>query len=144
MTGWSAIYRVANPAIPKGKLGHYSTEKVPVAYWEDGYGWVSVATHQKYPGHLMRADEVRFTNWEFQGYLPGRHVVAALPGAGWSARCTDDDGTSDDSPLLAWIVFDDGEIKPVWMGVDGYGDNPCDFGNFVELVPPGSEASDEA
>lgn len=150
MTGWHATYRVTNPAIPEGKRGRYSWQEVPVAYWEDGYGWVSVASHQKRPGHLMRADEVRFANWEFQGYYPGRKVIAALPGAGWSAKFADDDddasddGASSNIPLVAWVVFDDGEVKPVWMGVDGYGDDPCSFGNFVCLVPPGGEVPDEA
>lgn len=146
MTSWHATYRVTNPAIPEGKPGHYSSREIPVAYWENGYGWVSVASHQKQPGHLMRADEVRFLNWEFQGYYPGRQVVAALPGAGWSARYADMDGSGGegDSPLVAWLVFDDGEVRPVDMGTDGWGDNPCDAGNFVRLIPPGGEVPDEA
>lgn len=149
MTGWHATYRIINPAIPKGERGHCSWRELPVAYWSDGYGWVSAADYQTRPEHLVRADEVRFLNWEFQGYHPSRKVVAALPATGWSARYSnewedpDNHGTAD-SPLVAWIAYDDGEVRPIDMGTDGWGHNPCDLGNFVCLVPPGGEVPDEA
>lgn len=143
MTGWYASYRVANPALPKGHPGYYSLRKIPVAYWDHGYGWVSVAEHQKHPGHLMRANEVRFTTWEFMGYYPkAQTVVAALPGAGWSAEYKADDGSTFTSPLVAWLIFDDGEVRAADMGSDGYGDNPCESGNFVRLVGPDEESGD--
>lgn len=146
MTGWYASYRVANPTLPKEHRGHYSFRKIPVAYWEDGYGWVSVAEHQKHPGHLMRADEVRFVNWEFMGYYPRQRLVTALPGAGWFARYADMDGSGGygDSPILAWLIYDDGDIKAFDMSIDGCGGDPCEMSNFVQLVPPGDVSDNDA
>jgi hypothetical protein len=137
-TGWYASYRVTNPNIPEGTPGSSYFNRVPVAYWEDGCGWVSVAQYQKQPGHLMRADEVRFANWEFRGYYPDNKIVAVLPGGGWSARYTDMDGSGGhgDSPILAWLVREDGAVTAFDMSVDGCGGDPCEMSNFDQLVPP--------
>lgn len=139
MTGWYASYRVANPSLPKEHPGHFSFRRVPVAYWDNGIGWVSVAEYQKQPGHLMQANQVRFNNWEFVGYYTEQKIVTALPGSGWAAEYAGDDGNPFTSPLVAWLVFDDGEVRPVGMGSDGYGDNPCESGNFIRLVGPDGE-----
>jgi len=144
MTGWYASFRVANPSLPKEHRGHYSFRRIPVAHWDNGYGWVSVAEHQKHPGHLMRADEVRFANWEFMGYYPLQHLIGVLPGAGWSARYADMDGSGGhgDSPILAWLIYDDGDVKAFDMSIDGAGSDPCEMANFVQLVPPGDDSAD--
>ena len=144
MTEWEALYRYTNPEISEGAPGRSWTNKLPVAYFDkDGIGWVSAASHEKTPGHLRPATDVRFAGWEFRGYYPVRRVIAAIPGGGWTAMYGDgggeEGGDGYGSLLVAWLVYDDGEIKPMDAGSDGYVDDPTGMANFLRLDEPGAQ-----
>ncbi|MBD9703402.1 hypothetical protein IHE56_15190 [Streptomyces sp. ID01-12c] len=66
-------------------------------------------------------------------------VVAAIPGGGWRIQHRDDDGTTLDSPVLAWIFYVDGTCKPVDIDPTGWCDNPLTDSNFVRVYHPDEE-----
>lgn len=63
-------------------------------------------------------------------------VVAAIPGGGWLAEYRNDDGSPFTSPIVAWLVYADGNVTPVDAGADGWVDTVTDALNFVRLIPP--------
>lgn len=68
-------------------------------------------------------------------------VVAALPGNGWRAVYRLADGTEASSPIVAWLVHQDGDVQPVDVDSDGITDNPKGASNFVRLLHPDEETS---
>ncbi|MER7176799.1 hypothetical protein [Streptomyces mesophilus] len=112
---------------------HYETR--PVVAWDDA-GFALVADTTK--GRLVRANKYsNFAGLQLEEEAP---VIAALPGGGWTAVFTGDEGSSNTEPVLAWHVFAGGFMKPVVMERGGVPEDPTELGDFVRLVAPGEEA----
>ncbi|MGV9227601.1 hypothetical protein ACWDPF_33595 [Streptomyces albogriseolus] len=50
-------------------------------------------------------------------------VVAALPGGGWKITTKFTDGETWTTPVLAWLVHEDGDVVPVDISPDGSAGN---------------------
>ncbi|MFH0244441.1 hypothetical protein ACGRHY_18955 [Streptomyces sp. HK10] len=124
---FTAIYRHEGSADGKTRT-HYTNK--PVIAWDDDGNPLVVDGKT---GRLRDAG-----SWSnYVGVHEGEPVVvAALPGDGWRAEYRDDDGTVHSSPVVAWLVYDDGSVKPADTDRDGYVDFPTTVSNFVRIYRP--------
>ncbi|MFD8956559.1 hypothetical protein ACWFRT_33555 [Streptomyces anulatus] len=104
----------------------------PVIAWDDE-GQALVVDERS--GRLVPANNGR----TFTGLSEGEHpVVGAVPGAGWSVRFKNSDGTFTEDPLVAWTVRSDGTFTPVDTDAEGECQPSTAMANFDGLVAPGA------
>lgn len=115
---------------PDGKTRTHYTEK-PVIAW-DKQGQPLVADKR---GVLVAA-----TGWtNFAGVHEAEPpVIAAIPGGGWVAEFTDEEGAAR-WPIVAWTVRADGSCTPLTVDRDGMCDDPTDATNFGRIYHPDDE-----
>ncbi|MFD9225243.1 hypothetical protein ACFWDI_35765 [Streptomyces sp. NPDC060064] len=107
---------------------HFSTK--PVIAWDDD-GCALVPDEKT--GRLREASS--YSN--FAGLAPAdAPVIGTAPGGGWSAEHRTDNGDTEATPVLAWLVHADGSLTPTIADIDGLTDDPTTASNFVRLHPP--------
>jgi hypothetical protein len=93
------------------KNGKGYSPSLPVIAWDDD-GFPLVINR----GMLRRAYDLGSVARIQQDHVP---VVGAVPGGGWLIDCTDDEGNSWTTPILAWTVHADGTATPLTSDSDG-------------------------
>ncbi|MGC9409816.1 hypothetical protein [Streptomyces sp. DZ1-3] len=61
-------------------------------------------------------------------------IVTALPGAGCTVSLKEPDGLHGGAPVIGWLVYADGEFRPVVL-VDGKPVDATTLPNFVQVFP---------
>ena len=62
-------------------------------------------------------------------------VVAAIPGGGWYAEWQDAETLARvRSPIVCWVVNDEGEITPRVSDCHGFVCDPTEDSNFVQVI----------
>lgn len=61
-------------------------------------------------------------------------IIAALPGAGWVASMKEYDGLHGGTPVVGWLVYADGEFRPVVLH-DGKPVDATTLPNFLRVFP---------
>ncbi|GFE13269.1 hypothetical protein Sgleb_13160 [Streptomyces glebosus] len=104
-------------------------------HWWRGEGELVGYIHDMRQGRIIRAD----LHPGFLSYERRPRVVAALPGMGWTACYLLDAPTgpvSEDRPVLAWLVHDDGTITPHDVDHDGLVYCSTDTHGLSHVRPP--------
>ncbi|WP_369041915.1 hypothetical protein [Streptomyces sp. Midd1] len=101
---------------------------LPVIAWDDD-GAPLVAGKQK----LRKAYELGVVARIRQD---NSAVVAAVPGGGWIIDCTDSDGNSWSTPILAWTVHADGTAVPLTSDSDGVTTNATEGVDSYRVYHP--------
>ncbi|BCL20300.1 hypothetical protein ACPCBX_13640 [Streptomyces tuirus] len=60
-------------------------------------------------------------------------VVAALPADGWSAGIRVEEGVDYNLPLVGWLVYADGTVRPICIDHHGQQKDPTTLPNFSRL-----------
>ncbi|MFI0820147.1 hypothetical protein ACH4TX_34270 [Streptomyces sp. NPDC021098] len=101
------------------------------------YGTGDAAQGDK--GRVVRADR----HPGFLAYERRPHVVAALPGMGWTVCYrlggtygTDGAERLERRPVLAWLVYDDGTVTPCDVDHDGLVYCSTDTPELAHVEPP--------
>jgi hypothetical protein len=129
---FAASYRYEGSA--GGKTRTYYTNK-PVVAWDD-HGNPLVVDEKT--GRLRDASAWR----NYVGVQEADPVVVgAVPGGEWRVEYRNDDGTVHSSPIVAWLVYDDGSVKPTDSDGTGYVDDPTTVGNFTRIYHPSEETT---
>ncbi|WP_051722500.1 hypothetical protein [Streptomyces albus] len=124
---FAAAYRHEGSA--DGKTHTHYTSKAVVGWDDDG---TPLVVDEK-TGRLRDASSWR----NYAGVHEGEPaVIAALPGNGWRAEYRNDDGSVHSSPIVAWLVYDDGSVKPADTDGDAYVDFPTTVSNFTRIYHP--------
>lgn len=66
------------------------------------------------------------------------HIVQIIPGTGWWAHYSHDDGDSSSSPIVAWALLANGDVRALDTDRNGDVDFATDITNFerIEGVTP--------
>lgn len=105
--------------------------KTPVIDWdEEGNPRVLLDS-----GQLVPADSLP----DFHSVTQTVRVVAALPGGGWSIawRMLPEGDQEIGAPVISWIVYSNGELRPVADVIGGGHLQPLDVTEGdIKLIPP--------
>jgi hypothetical protein len=114
-----------------GHGGVSYVRKVPVEAWDDD--GAALVLHEDTGGLLQARGRPGF---EGVSRADRARTVAVLPGGGWRLAWKQDDGSDDViSPVLGWVVGDDGWATPLDVDEDGLFATPQDHGD-VRLIRP--------
>lgn len=109
------------------------TENLPVVAWgDDGRAYVP----DKH-GSLIPATAPN--GFQYVEEADDRRVVGVIPGGGW--QMVWQLGTPDQyvEPVLCWLAYANGDVKPVGVDQDGYTENVDEFHNRPKVFPPNAE-----
>lgn len=107
---------------------------LPVMAWsDDGSALVAQA------GKLVPATDVDGCIGFFESSLP--QDVGVVPGGGWRAEVTEEDGTVWSAPVVAWMIKDGGWAVPVVGDLQGYARHPKHLGRPCRLYHPDTETA---
>ncbi|GAX57283.1 hypothetical protein [Streptomyces olivochromogenes] len=93
------------------KNGSGYVPRLPVVAWDDD-GFPLVVKR----GMLRRASDLGSVTGIHQNHA---EVVGAVPGGGWLIDCTDSEGNSWTTPILAWTIHADTTAIPLTSDSDG-------------------------
>ncbi|MDJ0461582.1 hypothetical protein [Streptomyces sp. H27-C3] len=81
---------------------------------------------------------------DFHSVTQTLRIVAALPGGGWSVvwRMLPEDDQEIGAPVISWVVYSNGELRPVADVIGGGHLQPLDLTDGdIKLIPPTGDGS---
>lgn len=108
------------------------TSRSVVAWDEDGQALVADDR-----GRLTPA--IGLAGFQYVEEDDDRRVVGVIPGGGW--QMVWQLGTPDQlaEPVLCWLAYANGDVKPVGVDEDGYSETADEFHTRPKVYPPNAE-----